>query len=84
MLSRGARRMRFLQGHLLLVLRGELQHKTLWLIDLDSGAERQLINLPADFDVVDFDVAGGGREIVLERMQQQSDVVLIDLVRARN
>jgi Tol biopolymer transport system component len=83
-LSRGARRMRFLQAHLLLVLRGELQHKTLWLIDLDSGAERQLINLPADFDVVDFDVAVDRREIVLERMQQQSDVVLIDLAHARN
>jgi hypothetical protein len=38
-------------------LRGEIQHKNLWLIDLDSGYERQLTNLTSDFDIRDFDIA---------------------------
>jgi Tol biopolymer transport system component len=80
-LTRGARRLRFFQGRrALVVMRGEIQHKNLWLIDLDTGAERQLTNLAPDFDVRDFDVSSDGREIVLERVQEHSDVVLIDVV----
>ena len=79
-LTRGARRLRFFQGQrALVVLRGDIRHKNLWLIDLDTGAERQLTNLAADFDVQDFDISSDGREIVVERVQERSDVVLIDL-----
>ena len=79
-MTRGARRLRFLQGQrTLVVMRGDIQHKNLWLIDLETGAERQLTNLPTDFNVRDFDVSRDGREIVLERVQEQSDVVLIDI-----
>jgi len=35
----------------LLFLRGEIQHKDLWRIDLDTGAERQLTNVAPDFDI---------------------------------
>jgi len=79
-LTRGARRVRFFQGRrALVVMRGEIEHKNLWLIDLEAGTERQLTNLPADFNVRDFDVSADGREIVLERVQEHSDIVLIDL-----
>ena len=79
-LTRGARRLRFFPGQrTLVVLRGEMQHKNLWLIDLDRGVERQLTNLASDFDVQDFDISSDGREIVVERVQERSDVVLIDL-----
>ena len=79
-LTRGARRLRFFHGQrALVVMRGEIQHKNLWLVDLMTGAERQLTNLPPDFNVRDFDVSADGREIVLERVQEHSDVVLIDL-----
>ncbi len=79
-LTRGARRLRFLHGgRALVVMRGEIQHKDLWLIDLDTGAERPLTSLAPDFNVRDFDVSPDGREIVLERVQERSDVVLIDL-----
>ena len=79
-LTRGARRLRFFHGQrALVVMRGEIQHKNLWLIDLATGAERQLTNLAADFNVRDFDLSSDGREIVLERVQEHSDVVLIDL-----
>jgi dipeptidyl aminopeptidase/acylaminoacyl peptidase len=81
-LTRGARHLAFLTGgRSLVVLRREIQHKNLWLIDLETGAERQLTNLLADFDVRDFDISPDGREVVLEREQERSDVVMLDLPR---
>jgi Tol biopolymer transport system component len=81
-LTRGARRVAFLAGGgSLVVLRGDIQHKNLWLVDLETGAERPLTNLPSDFDIRDFDISPDGREVVLERMQERSDVVLVDLPR---
>jgi Tol biopolymer transport system component len=81
-MTRGARRMAFVDGgRSLVILQGEIQHKNLWLIDLRTGAQRQLTNLPSDFDVSDFDISGDGRDLVLERAQAHSDVVLFDLPR---
>jgi len=81
-LTRGARHLVFQPGGRTLVfLRGEIQHKNLWLIDLETGAERQLTNLPPDFDIRDFDISADGHEVVLERVQERSDVVLLDLPR---
>lgn len=81
-LTRGARHLAFLPGgHALLFLRGNIQHKDLWLIDLETGAERLLITLPPGFDISDFDVSYDGREVVFERMQENSNVVLLDLPR---
>jgi Tol biopolymer transport system component len=81
-LTRGARHIAFLPGgKSLVLLRGEIQHKNLWLIDLETGAERQLTNLPPDFDIRDFDISADGHDIVLERVQERSDVVLLDLPR---
>ena len=81
-LTRGARHLTFLPGGKALVfLRGEIQHKNLWRIDLETGAERQLTNLTPDFDIRDFDISPDGREVVLERAQEHSDVVLLDLTR---
>jgi hypothetical protein len=79
-LTRGARRLRFSAGGRgLAFLRGGIEHKDLWLLDPDTGVERQLTNLPADFDIRDFDISADGREVVLERVQERSDVVLLDL-----
>lgn len=81
-LTRGARHVAFLPGgRALLLLRGEIQHKDLWLVDLETGAERQLTSLPPEFDIRDFDVSPDGREVVLEREQERSNVVLMDLPR---
>ena len=81
-LTRGARHLAFLPGgRALVLLRGEIQHKNLWLIDLDTGAERQVTNLSPDFDIRDFDISPDGREVVLERVQERSNVVLLDLPR---
>jgi dipeptidyl aminopeptidase/acylaminoacyl peptidase len=79
-LTRGARHVVFLRGgRKLVLLRGEIQHKNLWLIDLETGSERQLARLPPDFNVRDFDASPDGRDVVLERVQDRSDVVLLDL-----
>ena len=81
-LTRGARRVAFLAGgRALVLLRGEIQHKNLWLIDLETGAERQLTNLAPEFDIQDFDISPDGREVVIERVQARSNVVLLDLPR---
>jgi Tol biopolymer transport system component len=81
-LTRGARHLAFLSGGKTLVfLRGEIGHKDLWAVDVETGAERRLAQLPADFDVQDFDISPDGREVVVERLQERSDVVLLDLPR---
>jgi Tol biopolymer transport system component len=82
MLTRGARRVGFYRGtHTLLVLRGPIEHKDFWLIDIDSGAERQLSRVASDFAIGNFDVSGDGNEIVFDRLQANSDLVMIDRTR---
>jgi dipeptidyl aminopeptidase/acylaminoacyl peptidase len=79
-LTRGARHLVLLRdGRSLVVLRGAIQHKDLWVIDLKTGAGRQLTNFSSGFDVRDFDISPDGNEVVLERVQQRSDVVLMYL-----
>jgi Tol biopolymer transport system component len=78
MLSRGSRHLVFLPGRRsLLMLRGELGHKNVWIVDLETGAERLLTRFPPEFSVHDFAISPDGRELVLERLQERSDIVLI-------
>ncbi|PYY01265.1 MAG: DNA-binding protein [Acidobacteria bacterium] len=79
-LTRGARHVVFVRGGRALVfLKGEMQHKNIWLVDLQTGSERQLTNLGPEFDIREFDISSDGREVVFERAQERSDVVLLDL-----
>jgi hypothetical protein len=79
MLTRGARRVAFLKNRQALVLlRGDIGHKNLWLVDLQSGAERVLSELPRDFVIQDFDVAADGSEVVFDRVQENSELALIE------
>ena len=79
-LTRGARHLRFLpDGRSVALLRGEMRHKSLSVIDLETGAEQRMVDLPTEFDVRDFDLSPDGRELVLEEVQGQADIVLIDL-----
>jgi Tol biopolymer transport system component len=79
-LTRGSRHLRILDdGRTLVALQGEIRHKNLWAIDLETGAQRRLTDLPADFDVRDFDISADGRDIVLERAETHSEVVLLTL-----
>jgi len=79
LLPRGARRAAFLRdAQTLIVLSGEVGHKDFWLIDLASGARRMLAQMPEDFDVRDFDVTASGSQIVFDRVQAHSQLVLIE------
>ncbi|HET9036952.1 MAG TPA: DNA-binding protein, partial [Myxococcaceae bacterium] len=81
-LTRGARHLRFLMGdRSIALLRGEMRHKNLSVIDLQTGAEQRVVDLPPQFDVRDFDLSPDGRELVLEQIQEYADIVLIDLPR---
>jgi hypothetical protein len=68
MLPRGAGRFGFsAPGTLsseagLVILKGELKHKNFWLVDLDTGNERQLTNFGPEFAIGDFDVSVDGRK----------------------
>jgi len=81
-LTRGARHLAFLPGErALLVLRGEIGHKNLVRVNLESGAEEPVLELPPEIDVRDFDLSPDGRELVLEQVKDNSDLVLIELAR---
>jgi Tol biopolymer transport system component len=80
--ARGGRRLLFAGGRRsLVVLRGPIEHKNLWVVDLETGTEQPLTDLPPEFEVRDFDISPDGRELILERVQAQSDIVLIELPR---
>ena len=79
MLTRGARRVAFLNDRpTLIYLSGEVGHKNLWLMDLASGSQRALTQLPQDFVIGDFDVSADGTELVLDRVQENSELALIE------
>jgi hypothetical protein len=76
--------MAFLPGtRSLVVLRGDISHKDLWAIDIDTGRERQLTAFTAGFDIGDFDVSPDGTEVVVEQIQERSEIVLIERARQR-
>ena len=78
-LTRGARHVVFMPGRRTLVLaRGDLRYKNLWLIDLDTGTEQQLTDLAPGFEMRDFDISPDGREVILEQVEEHSDIVLVE------
>jgi Tol biopolymer transport system component len=82
-LPRGSRRVSFVPGRqALVVLMGEMRHPNFWLIDLETGARRQLTAFGRDFSIRDFDVSPDGREIVFDRREDNSDIALIELPEA--
>ena len=64
----------------MVVLRGDIQHKDLWARELTTGSWRQLTNFGRDIviNINDFDVSPVGFVVVFERVQEHSDVVVID------
>jgi Tol biopolymer transport system component len=62
-------------------LRGEIGNKNLWLVDLETGMERQITSFSRNFVIREFDISSDGQEIVFDRVQENSDLVLIYPVR---
>ena len=78
-LTRGARRVAFYPAaQSLVILDGEIGHKNFWLLDLATGAKQLISQLPADFEVRDFDVSATNSEIVFDRAEASSEMALID------
>jgi Tol biopolymer transport system component len=76
----GTRRLRFLPDTTsLLLLRGDIGHRSLWVWDIATNGLRQLTRFGREILIGDFDVSPDGREIVFERIEESSDVVVIDL-----
>jgi serine/threonine protein kinase/Tol biopolymer transport system component len=80
-LSRGARAAFFRDPQTLIILGGDIGHQNPSLLDLRSGVQRILAELPADFVVRDFDISAAGSEIVFDRLQVNSDLALIERTR---
>jgi Tol biopolymer transport system component len=81
-LSRGARRVVFWRDtRSVVVLRGDVSRKNFWLVDLQTGAERQLAELSPEPTIGDFDVSRSGDEIVFDRVEKSSQIALIDRAR---
>ena len=78
-LTIGARRVAFARDSGSLVfLRAGIGRQDFWQLDPHNGSERQLTDLPASFVIGDFDVSPDGTEIVFDRVQESSSVVLIE------
>ena len=59
-----------------------VSHKNFWLLNPNSGAERQLTDLPANFRIGDFDISADGKEIIFDHMQDDnSSIALIERTR---
>jgi Tol biopolymer transport system component len=71
---------RFLpDGKQLVVKLGGFRRQNFWLVDLATGARRQLTSLKPGESILRFDVAMDGKSIVFERVRENSDVVVIEL-----
>jgi Tol biopolymer transport system component len=81
-LTTGARRVAFARNSGSLVfLRGGIDRKDFWQFNPQTGAEDQLTDLPASFVIGDFDVSPDGAEIIFDRVQESSSIVLIERAR---
>jgi Tol biopolymer transport system component len=64
-----------------IALFGRFPNQNFWAVDLETGQRRQLTNLKAGDSIGSFDVSPDGRQILFDRVRQNSDIVVIDLAR---
>jgi Tol biopolymer transport system component/predicted Ser/Thr protein kinase len=70
---------RFLpDGKSMVVIQGQFRAMDFWLLNLASGQRRQLTKLKPGYQVRSFDVSPDGKEILFDRVQENSDIVLIE------
>ena len=60
-------------------LQGDFRYQNFWLADLRTGEKRQLTKLKTGYSVRSFDISADGKEILFDRVQENSDIVLVDL-----
>jgi dipeptidyl aminopeptidase/acylaminoacyl peptidase len=75
-------RYRFLpDGRALVYSQGPFPAQDFWLLDLATKKSRQLSRLHNSAATQSFDVTADGRQIVFDRVRDNSDIVVIDLAR---
>jgi Tol biopolymer transport system component/predicted Ser/Thr protein kinase len=73
-------RARFLpNGKALVYMQGLLPSQDFWLLDLAAKKTRQLTRLDNRAAMRTFDITPDGKQIVFDRLRENSDIVLIDL-----
>jgi Tol biopolymer transport system component len=71
---------RFLRdGKHIVVKLGGFRRQDFWLIDVSNGDKRQLTRLRPGQSLLRFDVSPDGKRIVFERVQENSDIALIEV-----
>jgi Tol biopolymer transport system component len=71
---------RFLPGGKALVVKlGGFRDQNFWLFDLVTGSRKPLTKLQSDGSPRRFDVSPDGKQILFERVRENSDIVLIEL-----
>jgi Tol biopolymer transport system component/predicted Ser/Thr protein kinase len=79
-LRRSGERVRFLpDGKSLIYMQGLLASQDFWLLDLASMKSRPLTRLQNRASMRTFDVTSDGKQIVFDRLRENSHVVMIDL-----
>ena len=78
-LTRGARYSFVPEGDSLVVLKGEVRNRNFSLVDLHTGREQPLTDFGDTYTIQGFDLSPDGSEIVFDRIEQASDVILIEL-----
>jgi WD40 repeat protein len=73
-------RFRFLpDGKSFVVLLGPFRSQNFYLVNVDTGQRWQLTDFKPGYAMRNFDVSPDGKQIIFDRVQENSDVVLIDL-----
>jgi Tol biopolymer transport system component len=71
---------RFVPGtNSLVVKQGGFRRQDFWLVDLSTGERRQPTRLRPGESLQRFDVSPDGKQIVFERVRENSDIALIEL-----
>ena len=80
MIRREGERYRFMpDGKSLVYMQGFSSSQDFWLLDLATKTTRQLTRLADQGAMRTFDITPDGKQIVFDRLRENSDVVLIDL-----
>ena len=65
-------------GKAIVMPQGQFRAMDFWMIDIATGAQRRLTALKPGYSVPNFDISPDGKEILFDRVQENSDIVLIN------
>jgi Tol biopolymer transport system component len=68
-------------GKALIALEGHLGAQNFSWVDLEGGQQRQMTDFKPGFVIQNFDVSPDGKQIVFDRLRDNSDIVLMNLAR---